>query len=139
MIAVDSSALVAVAKNEAHSLFVGELLSSRRCLLSMPTWHEVHSVLRNVAAQNPGFPVDANAFIERFLDLPNFELVALNRDHLNESRLAFDRYGKGQGHPAQLNFGDCISYAVAKVARIPLLFVGDDFSQTDITPAYIPA
>ena len=42
------------------------------------------------------------------------------------------RYGKGSGHPAQLNFGDCMSYAVAKSLRLPLLFVGDDFARTDI-------
>lgn len=41
-------------------------------------------------------------------------------------------YGKGRGHPAQLNFGDCFSYAMAKAAGVPLLYVGDDFSRTDL-------
>ena len=45
---------------------------------------------------------------------------------------AFQRYGKGQGHPAQLNLGDCAVYALAKSLDEPLLFVGNDFSQTDI-------
>ena len=45
------------------------------------------------------------------------------------------RYGKGSGHPAQLNFGDCMSYAVAKSLRLPLLFVGDNFSLTDVEAA----
>ena len=49
------------------------------------------------------------------------------------ARAAFDRYGKGR-HPAKLNFGDCISYALAKSRDLPLLFKGDDFPLTDIRP-----
>ncbi|WP_426231837.1 type II toxin-antitoxin system VapC family toxin [Pararhizobium sp. DWP3-4] len=45
---------------------------------------------------------------------------------------AFARYGKGRGHPAQLNFGDCFSYAACKAAHVPMLFVGDDFTKTDL-------
>jgi ribonuclease VapC len=49
---------------------------------------------------------------------------------------AFSRYGKGRGHPAGLNYGDCLSYAVAKQLGIPLLFKGNDFIHTDITSAF---
>lgn len=42
------------------------------------------------------------------------------------------RYGKGRGHPAQLNFGDCFAYAMAEAAKVPLLYVGDDFARTDL-------
>jgi ribonuclease VapC len=45
------------------------------------------------------------------------------------------RFGKGQGHPAQLNFGDCMAYALAKAHDAPLLYVGDDFARTDISSA----
>ena len=45
---------------------------------------------------------------------------------------ALAQYGKGRGHPAQLNFGDCFSYACAKTADVPLLYVGDDFAKTDL-------
>jgi ribonuclease VapC len=45
------------------------------------------------------------------------------------------RYGKGSGHPAQLNFGDCLSYGFATYRDLPLLFVGDNFRHTDVTPA----
>jgi ribonuclease VapC len=51
---------------------------------------------------------------------------------------AAQKYGKGSGHAAQLNFGDCLVYAVAKYRDLPLLFAGDDFSHTDITPALSP-
>jgi ribonuclease VapC len=46
--------------------------------------------------------------------------------------MAFEKYGKGRGHPAQLNMGDCFAYAVAKSRRMPLLFKGNDFTKTDI-------
>ena len=45
---------------------------------------------------------------------------------------AFDRFGKGSGHPARLNLGDCFAYAMAKQHGVPLLYKGDDFSQTDL-------
>jgi ribonuclease VapC len=49
---------------------------------------------------------------------------------------AFSVYGKGRGHPAGLNFGDCLAYALAKVCAEPLLFKGNDFSHTDIQTAF---
>ena len=49
---------------------------------------------------------------------------------------AYRRFGKGSGHGAALNFGDCFAYALAKRLDEPLLFKGDDFSRTDITPAF---
>ena len=65
------------------------------------------------------------------LDL-NVEVLPLTALHAFHARDAFRRYGKGR-HPARLNLGDCFSYALAKALDEPLLFVGDDFSQTDIT------
>lgn len=53
-------------------------------------------------------------------------------EHVLEAKLAYARFGKGQGHPAALNFGDCVSYALAKVTGRPLAFKGDDFNQTDL-------
>ncbi len=62
------------------------------------------------------------------------EIVAFGPEHLDLAIDAFRRYGKGR-HPAGLNFGDCFSYALAKATGEPLLFKGDDFSQTDIKRA----
>ena len=53
-------------------------------------------------------------------------------EHVVEAKLAYARFGKGQGHPAGLNFGDCVSYAFAKVAGQPLAFKGEDFNLTDL-------
>ena len=77
------------------------------------------------------------------IEAANRQVVALLAD-LNAVRMtitpeigeqaiaAMTRYGKGRGHPAQLNFGDCFSYAMARAAGVPLLYVGDDFSKTDL-------
>jgi ribonuclease VapC len=51
------------------------------------------------------------------------------------AREAYRDFGKGSGHPARLNFGDCFAYALAKVTGEALLFKGDDFAHTDIKPA----
>jgi ribonuclease VapC len=58
-------------------------------------------------------------------------VVAFEAAHAREALSAFRRYGKGR-HPAALNFGDCLSYAVARIAGLPLAYVGDDFAQTDL-------
>jgi ribonuclease VapC len=58
-------------------------------------------------------------------------LVPVDEEHADLARRAFRKYGKGR-HPAGLNFGDCFSYALAKALEEPLLFKGDDFSQTDV-------
>ena len=61
-------------------------------------------------------------------------IVPFARNHLSIFYEAFQRYGKGR-HPARLNMGDCFTYAIAKASGLPVLFVGDDFTQTDLTAA----
>ena len=61
--------------------------------------------------------------------------VSITDHDAHTALVAFSRYGKGRGHPAQLNLGDCFAYAVAKNAGTTLLFKGDDFDKTDIRPA----
>jgi len=62
------------------------------------------------------------------------EIVPFTEEHYDVAVSAFLRYGKGR-HPAALNFGDCVSYALARASGLPLLYTGTDFSKTDITPA----
>ena len=59
------------------------------------------------------------------------EILPFTEDHARAAAAAFLRYGKGR-HPAGLNFGDCMAYAVAKVEGAPLLFTGGDFARTDV-------
>ncbi len=67
--------------------------------------------------------------------LMSLELIAFSPFQAILARDAWRRFGKGSGHKAQLNFGDCMAYALAKQQNQPLLFKGNDFSQTDIEPA----
>lgn len=70
--------------------------------------------------------------LERLLNDLAIEVVPFARDHVNLAITAYRLYGKGSGHTAGLNFGDCFSYALAKLRDEPLLFKGDDFSRTDL-------
>ena len=71
--------------------------------------------------------------LDRFLATAAISLHPVDEHQARLARKAFLRFGKGR-HPAALNFGDCFSYALAKALDASLLFVGDDFSQTDVHP-----
>ncbi|MFW5782892.1 MAG: type II toxin-antitoxin system VapC family toxin [Spirochaetota bacterium] len=74
---------------------------------------------------------DARPLLSRFLTEASVALVPFGEAHYTVATDAWLRFGKGR-HPASLNYGDCLSYAVAKLADEPLLFVGDDFTHTDV-------
>lgn len=70
--------------------------------------------------------------LRAFLDETGIEVIAIT-DEIGRAALdAFDRYGKGRGHPARLNLGDCFAYGAAVTLGVPLLYKGDDFTQTDL-------
>jgi ribonuclease VapC len=77
---------------------------------------------------------DARPRLMGYLHKMNAEIVAFSPEHYEAAVDAFLRFGKGR-HPARLNFGDCMSYAIASVAGLPLLYTGSDFSKTDIQAA----
>lgn len=77
---------------------------------------------------------DPSPLISRMLTEFGLASVPFSEQHWSEAVRAFARFGRGR-HPARLNFGDCMSYATAKVADEPLLFVGNDFAGTDIRRA----
>lgn len=72
---------------------------------------------------------------DHFVDEALTEIVAFTPEHTLLARAAYSTFGKGSGHRARLNFGDCCAYSLAKETGEPLLFKGDDFSHTDIVPA----
>jgi len=72
--------------------------------------------------------------LERFLDEIDAIVTPFDETQARLAADAFQRYGKGLGHPAQLNMGDCAVYALAKSVNEPVLFVGNDFAQTDVEP-----
>ena len=76
----------------------------------------------------------ASAIFESLLQRLSLIIVPVSGEHAMIARRAYERFGRGN-HPARLNYGDCFAYALAKATGEPLLFKGNDFNQTDITPA----
>lgn len=81
----------------------------------------------------------ASRRLDELLDVAGIVVEAVTEDHARIGRAAYRDFGKGSGHPAQLNFGDCFAYALAKATGEPLLFKGQDFIHTDVEPAIKPA
>lgn len=133
MIAVDTSVLVAIAKEEPEHSRFGWLLAQGDAVIGTPVIVETKFVLSSIL-EAP----DVDAMIARMIGEGSLRPVDFTVEMADAAVEAFRRYGKGQGHPARLNFGDCMSYAVAKVLEAPLLFKGDDFRHTDIAPALAP-
>jgi len=130
MIAVDTSAMVAIALGEPErEPFRGAILAAGRALISSASVLELRMVLYGRRGARAVFLVDD------LLALPVFEIVPPGPAELEAAFRAFIVFGKGSGHPAALNFGDLFSYALAKVRGLPLLFKGNDFGETDVVPA----
>lgn len=129
MIVVDSSAVVALLLGEPEAPRVeAALASSLRCLLPAPCHVELSLVLSRVQ-EAPGL-----GLLDQMVARGSLEVHPFTEAHARAARAAFLRFGKGR-HPAALNFGDCMSYAVARTEGLPLLFVGDDFARTDVAAA----
>jgi ribonuclease VapC len=73
--------------------------------------------------------------VDRLLADVEIDVVPFDADHARLARDAYTRFGKHPSSKAKLNFGDCMAYALAKATGEPLLFKGDDFTHTDLTPA----
>jgi ribonuclease VapC len=80
------------------------------------------------------FDLRGRGLVSVFLEEFAVEIVPFEARHWRVAAEAFVRYGKGR-HPARLNYGDCMTYATARIAEMPLLFTGDDFAKTDIPVA----
>jgi ribonuclease VapC len=129
---IDSSALVAILLGEAGAdRFTGALNEAPSLLMSAASVLETSMVIDSRLG-------DAAAkILDRWLETTPIEIVVVTRHQIEVAREGFRRFGKGR-HPAGLNFGDCFSYALAKVSGESLLYQGDDFSKTDISPAFGP-
>lgn len=126
MIAVDTSALMAIALGEKESdACIRVLETETEVVISAGT---VAEALIVAARRNIGEEVT------RLIDGLGFEIVSVSPASARRIALAYARWGRG-AHPAGLNFGDCFSYEVAKEYDCPLLYVGDDFSKTDLESA----
>jgi ribonuclease VapC len=127
---VDSSALVAIVLREPdHEALLARLTDpSASPAIGTPTVAELGLVL------SARLRVDARLLVAGLLDQMDIATVPFVDEHWRAAVDAFLRYGRGR-HRAGLNFGDCLTYAVASLADEPLLFVGDGFTHTDLTAA----
>ena len=124
---IDTSAILAILNGEPEAEnFTDAILNDSTRLMSAGTALEVSIVVRARKGEKGIQELDS------FLEIAKIEIVNFDENQLNIARYAFEHYGKGMGNSAKLNFGDCFAYALAKTSGEPLLFKGDDFSQTDI-------
>ena len=123
---LDSSAIVAIALNEPERpRFIDEINAAPSVAVAAPTLVEAGIVL----SARTG--IDATELLEAILGEADIAVVEFGAAHWEVAIGAWRRFGKGR-HMAGLNFGDCVSYATARVANRPLLAKGDDFIHTDI-------
>jgi ribonuclease VapC len=128
MIVLDSSALIAIYNDEPERQdFEVTLARSRASVLPACVYVETVMTLSRHSKSRQW--IDATLVDYDIRVAPIDEAVA------RRAADAFELYGRGRGHRARLNFGDCLVYAVAKSLDAPLLFKGDDFRLTDVTPA----
>lgn len=126
----DASAIIAILRNEADALSCASAIEN--------------AVTRRISAANfveAAVVIDASRdpiASRRFDELMREAGLVIEPVTEAQARIAREAYrdfGKGSGHPAKLNFGDCFAYALAKDKNEPLLFTGADFTHTDVTPA----
>jgi len=126
---LDSSAIVAIALQEpGFEELLEKVARARTVRVGVPTLTETAIVLSARLNQ------DARGVLSRFLMEGSIVTIPFGDAHFATAVDAWLRYGKGR-HPASLNFGDCLSYATARLAGEPLLCIGNDFSQTDLSLA----
>jgi ribonuclease VapC len=127
---VDASALVAIllAEKEADDLIARLLAADRRLTSPIAIYEAVLAVMR----ENRLARVVAEQNVRELLADTSIEVVPITEEMGRVALDAFDRYGKGRGHPARLNMGDCFSYAAARVLAVPFLYKGEDFKGTEL-------
>jgi ribonuclease VapC len=133
VIVIDTSAVIAILYAEALGPALAERMAAdAQPVMSVGTYIEAGTV---IAGRDPVNPFQALGFLERFMANTGTQLRPVDEA---QARLALEariRYGRGMGHGGTLNYGDTFAYALAKSLDAPLLFVGDDFSKTDVRAA----
>jgi ribonuclease VapC len=126
MIVLDSSVLIAIIKGEPTGRRLLDLLASEECGFGTPTLVEA----RAWCAINP--VARRSQWLEEAIHDGPISIIPFGREMADAASHAFGVFGRRSGHPAKLNFGDCMAYAVSAVLRAPLLFKGGDFGLTDV-------
>ena len=126
---LDTSALLVVLLNEPESTgFRGAIEDDPVRLLSAASLLEASIVIEARVGESGGRELDL------LVHKAEIRVVSVDADQIDVARQAFRSFGKGR-HPAALNYGDCLSYALSRVSGEPLLFKGNDFARTDVETA----
>jgi ribonuclease VapC len=129
---IDTSALVAMLGDEPEAeLFEAAIEADRVRLMSTASYVETAIVIESRFGESGGRELDL------WIHRAAVDLVAVHPEQAEAARVAYRKFGKGR-HRAGLNYGDCFSYALAKISGQPLLFKGDDFPHTDISAVELP-
>jgi ribonuclease VapC len=124
---VDTSALIAMLRQEHDAERYSKAIArATSACLSAASYVELAAVI-----DGQGDPVLSGA-LDDLLQIYGIEVAPLTEAQARIARTAYRDFGKGSGHPARLNMGDCFAYALARDLGEPLLFKGDDFTKTDI-------
>ncbi|HVA90993.1 MAG TPA: type II toxin-antitoxin system VapC family toxin [Chloroflexota bacterium] len=127
---IDSSALIAILRAEPEApAMVRAVVDAADRRLSAANFVEVGAVI-----DGAGDPVASRRY-DDLLRAARVTIIPVTETQARLARQAYRDFGKGSGHPARLNFGDCFAYALAKELSEPLLFKGDDFMHTDVIAA----
>ena len=133
MIVVDASAIVAILTGEPEGQALTEALDRAPAIMTSPV--AVYEATLGLVRILKRSVEDAEVDVMEFLRLARVAVQPIRPETAHVALEAFARYGKGRGHRARLNLGDCFIYAQAKAGGASLLYKGDDFSKTDIESA----
>jgi ribonuclease VapC len=130
---VDSSAVVAIVRAEPDAArYALALAASQDSTMSAANWLETALVV-----DSERDPL-ASRRLDELTEWAGIQIAPVTHEQAVLARQAYRDFGRGSRSPAQLNFGDCFAYALASERREPLLFKGNDFIHTDLTPADLP-
>lgn len=130
MIVIDSSALIAIFRQEEEAVsFARRIIADGQPMMSAANLVEASIVLRSMKGVSPA---KAEQWLDDFMVEAGIQIEPVTTDQARFARSAHLRFGKGTGHRAALNYGDCFAYALAKAMDAPLLCKGNDFPLTDI-------
>jgi ribonuclease VapC len=127
---LDTSAVIAILRDEPEAESCARAIdSAERCRISAANYLEAALII-----DGSRDPIASRRFDDLVAEA-QMVIEPVTEAQARIAREAYRDFGKGRGHPAQLNFGDCFAYALAKVVGEPLLFKGEDFARTDIKSA----
>ena len=130
---VDASAIVAILTREPEADVLADVLENSRAAITSPI--AIFEAVLGICRKRHASVEEVEHDVSEFLEVAGVRTAPISDKEAHTALAAFSRYGKGRGHPAQLNLGDCFAYAMAKNGRTVLLFKGEDFDKTDIRAA----